>query len=53
MSAKHDNKVLAETMNAVFGDTKLRDCKHKILVPVVNYSTGKPRMFKTWWAHGW
>ena len=49
MSAKHDNKALAETMNAVFGDDKLRDCKHKILVPVVNYSTGKPRMFKTWW----
>ena len=49
MSAKYDGKGLEGTVNAVFGDKKLRDSKHKILVPVVNYSTGKPRMFKTWW----
>ena len=49
LSVKHDGKGLEKTVKSFFGNKKLGDSKHKILIPVVNYSTGKPQMFKTWW----
>ena len=47
--AKHSNKHLQKVANTIFGGQKLGDSRHRILVPVVNHSTGNPRMFKTWW----
>ena len=40
---------LEKAVKSFFGNKKLGDSKHKILIPVVNHSTGKPQMFKTWW----
>ena len=48
-SAKHDNHKLREVVQIIFGNKKIGDSKHKILVPAINHSTGNPRMFKTWW----
>lgn len=31
----------------VFGERTLADCKHPVVIPSVNYSTGEPQMFKT------
>lgn len=31
----------------VFGGRTLGDCKHPVIVPAINYSTGQPQLFKT------
>lgn len=31
----------------VFGKRTLGDCKHPVIVPAINYSTGQPQLFKT------
>lgn len=31
----------------MFGDRTLADCRHAVVVPAVNYTTGNPQMFKT------
>ncbi len=45
-SAKYSNRNLYKTVISVFRDTTLAGSKHPLLIPVVNYSNGKPRMFK-------
>lgn len=46
---KYGNQKLQKIVQKIFDNKNLCDIRHKILVPAVNYSTGKPRMFKTWW----
>lgn len=31
----------------IFGGRTLGDCKHPVIVPAINYSTGQPQLFKT------
>lgn len=31
----------------IFGSHTLGDCKHPVIVPAINYSTGQPQLFKT------
>lgn len=31
----------------LFGDRRLRDCLHPLIVPAINFTTGKPVLFKT------
>lgn len=47
--ARYSPKTLKSLLSEedVFGNRKLADCLHPVLVPSVNYSTGNPQMFKT------
>lgn len=31
----------------LFGDRRLRDCLHPLIIPAINFTTGKPVLFKT------
>lgn len=44
-SPKSLKKLLAD--QEVLGELTLADCKHPVIIPSVNYSTGDPQMFKT------
>lgn len=44
-SAQPLNDLLTETN--LFGEKLLGACKHPVIVPSINYSTGKPQIFKT------
>ncbi|MBL0946457.1 MAG: patatin-like phospholipase family protein [Hydrogenophaga sp.] len=46
-SAKHDSAGLRAVLQERFGASTLGDLKHRVLVPAVNYSTGKGQFFKT------
>ncbi|WP_153130481.1 CBASS cGAMP-activated phospholipase [Dechloromonas hortensis] len=45
--AKHSDEGLRETLEKVFEGRLLGDLKHPVLIPTVNYSTGRAQMFKT------
>ncbi|MCC8626475.1 CBASS cGAMP-activated phospholipase [Xanthomonas vesicatoria] len=45
--AKHNPNGLREVLAERFGETTLGDLKHPVLIPAVNYSTGKGQFFKT------
>ncbi len=44
---KYNNKELKKILVRLFGDKKIKDLKHRILIPTVNYSKGAPQIFKT------
>lgn len=46
-STKHDNRLLVELVDEIFGDCAVNDSRHRLLVPAVNFSTGAPQIFKT------
>lgn len=46
-SAKHPSTGLREVLNERFGDAKIGDLRHRVLVPSVNYTTGQGQFFKT------
>ncbi len=46
VSPKYSNKGLYKTVKTVFENKTLADSKHPLLIPVVNYSDGRPSMFK-------
>lgn len=45
--AKHSADGLTQVLQSTFGDTTIGDLKHRVLIPAVNYSTGKGQFFKT------
>ena len=45
--AKHSNQGLSNVLNDTFGDMTVGQLKHRILIPTVNYSTGRGQFFKT------
>lgn len=47
LTAKHSSEGLRGVLADRFGDTTLGDLKHPVLIPAVNYSTGKGQFFKT------
>ncbi len=47
LKAKHDSAGLKGVLQDRFGDTLVGDLKHRVLIPAVNYSTGRGQFFKT------
>lgn len=47
LNAKHDSKGLKEVLSERFQDITIGNLKHRVLVPAVNYSTGRGQFFKT------
>ncbi len=47
LTAKHDSVGLKNVLTERFGDTTIGNLKHRVLVPTVNYSTGRGQFFKT------
>jgi len=45
--AKHSNAGLREVLTEKFGSKLIGDLRHRVLIPAVNYSTGKGQFFKT------
>lgn len=45
--AKHSNAGLRSVLESRFGTTKIGDLKHRVLIPAVNYTTGRGQFFKT------
>lgn len=45
----HDSSILKGLLSGpdLFGDATLDDCKHPVIVPTINFTTGKPQLFKT------
>nr|MBV6629517.1 patatin-like phospholipase family protein [Oceanococcus sp. HetDA_MAG_MS8] len=47
LCAKHDSTGLKAALRKQFGNTKIGDLQHRVLVPAVNYSKGSGQIFKT------
>lgn len=47
LTAKHDSAGLREVLTDRFQEKTIGDLKHRVLVPAVNYSTGRGQFFKT------
>lgn len=47
LTAKHDSTGLREVLTERFQGITIGDLKHRVLVPAVNYSTGRGQFFKT------
>ncbi len=47
LQAKHSSAGLHEVLTERFGSTTVGDLKHRVLVPAVNYTTGRGQFFKT------
>lgn len=45
--AKHSNAGLHAVLKQRFGDTTIGDLNHRVLIPAVNYTTGRGQFFKT------
>lgn len=45
--AKHPSAGLRRILETKFGDKTVGDLNQRVLIPAVNYSTGKPQIFKT------
>ena len=45
--AKYSNRQLKRMVDGLFGNHILADSPHRLLIPAVNYSAGKPQFFKT------
>lgn len=45
--AKHSNNGLRSVLQQRFGATTMGDLKHRVLIPAVNYTTGRGQFFKT------
>lgn len=47
VTAKHDSAGLRDVLSERFQDSTIGELKHRVLVPAVNYSTGRGQFFKT------
>lgn len=47
LTAKHDSTGLRAVLTERFQETTIGELKHRVLVPAVNYSTGRGQFFKT------
>jgi len=47
LTAKHASTGLRDVLNERFQDMTIGDLKHRVLIPTVNYSTGRGQFFKT------
>lgn len=47
LNSKYNNTGLKDTLSDLFENKTIEDLKHKIIIPTVNYTEGKPQLFKT------
>lgn len=47
VKAKHDSKGLKNVLTERFGDALIGDLRHRVLIPAVNFTTGRGQFFKT------
>ena len=47
IGAKYKNQNLKNALGEIFKDAKIEDLKHRVIIPTINYSTGKVQLFKT------
>lgn len=47
LQAKHSNEGLQSVLSENFGEATIGDLRHRVLIPAVNYSTGRGQFFKT------
>lgn len=47
LAAKHNSSGLQGVLTERFGDRTIGDLEHRVLVPAVNYTTGRGQFFKT------
>ncbi|MDD9800690.1 MAG: CBASS cGAMP-activated phospholipase [Gammaproteobacteria bacterium] len=47
LMAEYSNAPLKRVADELYGDNTLRHSRHRLIIPTVNYSTGKPQFFKT------
>lgn len=47
LTAKHGSAGLREVLTGRFQDSTIGELKHRVLIPAVNYSTGRGQFFKT------
>jgi len=47
LTAKHASTGLTDVLNERFKNMTIGDLKHRVLIPTVNYSTGRGQFFKT------
>jgi len=45
--SKYSNTMLKQVAGEMYGDNTMHDSRHRLIIPTVNYSTGKPQFFKT------
>jgi patatin-like phospholipase/acyl hydrolase len=43
----YHNKDIKNALFELFGDKKIGDLKHRIIIPIINYTTGTPQTIKT------
>lgn len=46
-NSKYNNLGLKDTLSVLFEDKTIGDLKHRIIITTVNYTEGKPQLFKT------
>ena len=44
---KYGKKHLKDALAKIFGNAKIGDLKHRVIIPTINYSSGKVQLFKT------
>lgn len=47
LMARYSNIPLKRVADELYGDSTMHDSRHRLIIPTVNYSTGKPQFFKT------
>ena len=47
LNSKYNNIGLKDTLSDLFKDKTIGYLKHRIIIPTVNYTEGKPQLFKT------
>jgi patatin-like phospholipase/acyl hydrolase len=45
--SKYSNEGLKECLVEIFKDSKIKDLKHRIIIPTINYTKGSPQILKT------
>lgn len=47
LMSKYSNSGLKEVLGELFEDKIIADLKHRVIIPAINYTEGKPQVFKT------
>ena len=47
IKSKYSNKGLYKVLNDLFGNKTIGELKHRVIIPIVNYTEGKPQIVKT------
>ena len=45
--SKYTNNGLYEVLRDLFGDKTIGELKHRVIIPIINYTEGKPQIIKT------